>query len=92
MLHSVARKGVILRFTKRQLIFFRRHKDKPFYVNIWGFTTHAPEASAPNFLKEVKDVKVNRADFSEYMQPVFNDSMTVLDDLDLNMRHYLGNV
>jgi arylsulfatase A-like enzyme len=37
-------------------------------------------------------VKVNRADFSEYMQPVFDDSMAVFDDLNLNMRHYLANV
>ena len=26
------------------------------------------------------------------MQPVFDDSTTIWDDLDLNMRHYLGNV
>jgi len=77
---------------EKAIDFIRRHKDEPFYVNIWGFTTHAPVASAPNFLEVFKDVKVNRADFSEYMQPVFEDSITILDDLDLNMRHYLGNV
>jgi len=77
---------------EKAIDFIRRHKDEPFYVNIWGFTTHAPVASAPNFLEVFKDVKVNRADFSEYMQPVFDDSTTIWDDLDLNMRHYLGNV
>jgi len=77
---------------EKAIDFIRRHKDEPFYVNIWGFTTHAPVASAPNYLEKFKDVKVNRADFSDYMQPVFDDSITILDDLDLNMRHYLGNV
>ncbi len=77
---------------EKAIDFIRRHKDEPFYVNIWGFTTHAPVASAPNFLEEFKDVKVKRADFSEYMQPVFDDSITILDDLDVNMRHYLANV
>ena len=77
---------------EKAIDFIRRHKDKPFYVNIWGFTTHAPVASAPNYLEEFKDVKVNRSDFSDYMHPVFDDSIAIRDDLDLNMRHYLGNV
>ncbi len=61
-------------------------------MNIWGFTTHSPVASAPNFLAEFKDVKVDRDDFSPYMQSIFDDSIEIGGDLDLNMRHYLGNV
>ena len=72
--------------------FIRRHKDKPFYVNIWGFTTHAPVASAQNYLAAFSEVKVNRDDFSPYMQSVFDDSIELGGDLDLSMRHYLGNV
>jgi len=72
--------------------FIKRHKDKPFYVNIWGFTTHHPVASAPNFLEKFKDVKVDRKDFAGYMQPVFDDSNELGGDVDLAMRHYLGNV
>ena len=48
---------------EKAIEFIRRHKDKLFYVNIWGFTTHAPVASAPNFLAEFKELKVNRDDF-----------------------------
>jgi len=72
--------------------FIKRHKDEPFYVNIWGFTTHSPVASAPNFLAEFSDVTVDRNRFSEYMQPVFDDSLELDEDLDLSMRHYMGNI
>ena len=77
---------------EKAIDFIRRHKDEPFYVNIHGFTTHSPVASAPNFLAEFSDVKVDRADFSDYMQPIFDDSIELGGDLDLAMRHYLGNV
>ena len=43
---------------EKAIEFIRRHKDKPFYVNIWGFTTHAPVASAPNFLAEFKELTI----------------------------------
>ncbi len=72
--------------------FIKKNKDKPFYVNIWGFTTHHPVVSAPNFLEKFKDVKVDRKDFAGYMQPVFDDSNELGGDVDLAMRHYLGNV
>ena len=77
---------------EKAIDFIRRHKDEPFYVNIWGFTTHAPVASAPNYLAEFSEVKVHRQDFSPYMQSVFDDSIELGGDLDLSMRHYLGNV
>lgn len=72
--------------------FIKRHKDEPFYVNIWGFTTHSPVASAPNFLAKFSDVTVDRNDFSDYMQSIFDDSIELGGNLDLSMRHYLGNV
>jgi len=72
--------------------FIKKNKDKPFYVNVWGFTTHHPVVSAQNFLDEFKDVRVNRKDFAGYMQPVFDDSNELGGDVDLAMRHYLANV
>jgi N-acetylgalactosamine-6-sulfatase len=72
--------------------FIKRHKDEPFYVNIWGFTTHHPVVSAPSLLSEFSDVTVDRNDFSDYMQPVFDDSNELGGNLDMSMRHYLANV
>jgi len=72
--------------------FIKRHKDVPFYVNIWGFTTHHPVVSAKNFLAEFSDVTVDRSDFSDYMKPFFDDSIELGGDLDQSMRHYLANV
>ena len=72
--------------------FITRHKDEPFYVNIWGFTTHHPVVSADNFLTEFSHVTVDGKDFAGYMQPVFDDSIELGGDVNLAMRHYLGNV
>ena len=36
--------------------FIKNNKDKPFYVNIWGFTTHHPVVSAQNFLNQFSDL------------------------------------
>lgn len=72
--------------------FIKRHKDEPFYVNVWGFTTHHPVGSAPNFLEEFSDVTVDRNDFSAYMKPYFDDSIAMSGNLDQSMRHYLGTV
>ena len=72
--------------------FIKRNKDRPFYVNIWGFTTHSPVVSAPNLLEEFSCVIVDRDDFSDYMHPVFDDSIELGGDLDQSMRHYLANV
>lgn len=61
-------------------------------MNIWGFTTHHPVVSAPIFIEEFADIKVDRKDFADYMQPVFDDCIDLGGDLDECMRHYVGNV
>ena len=66
--------------------FIKENKDKAFYVNIWGFTTHSPVVSAPNFLKVFSDLKVNRNDFSKYMNPIFDDSIELGDHPEAGQR------
>jgi len=72
--------------------FIKRHKDQPFYVNVWGFSTHSPVVSHADLLAEFSDVKVDPNDFSKFMQQNFKESAKFGGDLDLAMRHYLANV
>ena len=72
--------------------FIKKNKDRPFYVNVWGFSTHYPVVSHPNHLAEFKDAKINPADFSEHMRARFRDCIEVGGDLNVSMRHYLANV
>ncbi len=72
--------------------FIEKNKDRPFYVNVWGFSTHFPVVSHSDHLAEFKDAKVNPADFSEHMRARFRDCVEVGGDLNESMRHYLANV
>ena len=39
---------------EKAIDFIRRHKDKPFYVNIWGFTTACARSIGTQFSGEVQ--------------------------------------
>lgn len=72
--------------------FIKDHKDKPFYVNIWGHATHFPVNTPPELVAHFKEVNVNRDDFSPTMQSKFDECLQIEGDLDVSMRQYLGDV
>ena len=72
--------------------FIKKHKDQPFYVNVWGQATHYPVSVHPDLAAEFKDVKVNRKDFSPTMQAKFDECEKIGGNLDTAMRQYLGDV
>lgn len=67
-------------------------KDQPFYVNIWGHSTHFPVHVSKDFTSKFIEVKVNRSDFSESMQHKFDECLQIGGNLDDSMRQYLGDV
>lgn len=77
---------------KAAIDFIRKNKDRPFYVNVWGFSTHAPVVSHPNHLAEFKDLVVNEADFSEHMQSKFRNCVKYGGNVNESMRQYLANL
>ena len=73
--------------------FMKEHAGKkPFYVNIWGHSTHFPVTVPPALAAEFMEIKVKRSDFSITMQDKFDECIQIGGDLDDSMRQYLGDV
>lgn len=72
--------------------FIRENKDEPFYVNIWGHSTHFPVHVADSLAQEFADEKVDRSSFSETMQHKFDQCLEIGGDLDDSMNQYLADV
>jgi len=76
----------------RAIEFIRENKDRPFYVNVWGFSTHSPVFAHSNHLAEFTDLVVDKSEFSERMQKKFKHCETYGVDVNESMRHYLADV
>ena len=48
--------------------FIERHKDQPFFVNVWAHITHFRVPSDTVFAEKFKDLKVNESLFGPYMK------------------------
>ncbi|MDC0325594.1 sulfatase-like hydrolase/transferase, partial [bacterium] len=74
--------------------FIRASADKgqPFYVNIWGHSTHFPVYTAPELSHTFKETKVRRSEFSQTMQHKFDECLQIGGDLNESMRQYLADV
>ena len=67
-------------------------KGQPFYVNIWGHSTHFPVHVNPQLTKPLNNLKVKRSDFSKTVQHKFDECIQIGGDLDDSMRQYLADV
>ncbi len=74
------------------IAFMKKNADKPFYVNVWGHSTHFPVNPPPALAATFNELKVDRKDFSETMQKKFDECLKIGGDLDDSMRQYLGDV
>ncbi|MEX0320993.1 MAG: sulfatase [Puniceicoccaceae bacterium] len=79
--------------TTAAIKFMRENAGKqPFYVNVWGHSTHFPVSVNQSLASEFIEVKVKRSDFSDTMQKKFDECIQIGGDLDESMRQYLGDV
>ena len=74
--------------------FIERHKDRPFYVNVWAHITHFRVPSDTVFAEEFTDLKVDESLFGPYMKTnkfdICRDEWGMsVDDC---MRNYLADV
>ena len=72
--------------------FIEENADRPFYVNIWGHSTHYPVQDYPKLAKELGDIPFTRDDFTDNIQGKFDESETIDPDLKESMRQYLADV
>lgn len=74
--------------------FIERHKDEPFYVNVWAHITHFSIPSDTVFAEEFTDLKVDESLFGPYMK---SNKFDICRDewglsVDECMRNYLADV
>jgi N-acetylgalactosamine-6-sulfatase len=70
----------------RAIDFIRRHKDKPFFVNLWIHETHTPHYPEPALLKEFEGLSETEMVYASILAAGDRDVgkvMAVLDELGL---------
>ena len=74
--------------------FIQRHKDEPFYVNVWAHITHFSIPSDTVFAEEFSALKVNESLFGPYMKAnkfdICRDEWGL--SVDACMKNYLADV
>jgi N-acetylgalactosamine-6-sulfatase len=74
--------------------FIERHKDGPFYVNVWAHITHFSIPSDKVFAEKFSDLKVDESLFGPYMKTnkfdICRDEWGI--DVDECMKNYLADV
>jgi N-acetylgalactosamine-6-sulfatase len=74
------------------IAFVEKHKDEPFYMNVWSHVSHHPVNPPEKFVAMFNDLKVKEADFSDYMHEKFQACRELGGDVDDAMRRYLADV
>jgi N-acetylgalactosamine-6-sulfatase len=84
------------------IAFIEDNNDVPFYVNIWGHSTHYAVNPPAEYVAEFSDLVVDRNDFFTHavnpdnsimgIQQKFDQSIALGFDLNTSMQTYLGDV
>ncbi len=88
------------------IAFIDRHNQNypgvPFYVNIWGHSTHYAVNPPAEYIAEFAGLVVDRSDFFTHVynpdndemgiQEQFDNSIALDPDLDTSMQNYMGDV
>jgi N-acetylgalactosamine-6-sulfatase len=72
--------------------FIDSHRDRPFYVNVWGHSTHHPVNPPASYAERFRDVRVQESDFAAPMREKFATCRERGGNVDAAMRNYLGDV
>ncbi|MEM9025767.1 MAG: sulfatase-like hydrolase/transferase, partial [Verrucomicrobiota bacterium] len=66
--------------------------ERPFYVNIMGHSTHFAVNPPDSHIEKFRHLKIDRAKFSESMQPKIDKAIEVGGDFEASMHAYLADV
>jgi len=72
--------------------FIEKHKDEPFYVNVWGHISHHPINPSPAEREAFGTLKVDESKFPSEMQEKFATCKKLGGDVSEHMRAYLAEV
>ncbi len=72
--------------------FIEQHKDRPFYVNVWGHITHHPINPTPAQLDAFGTLEVDESKFPAEMREKFATCRKLGGDPAAHLRAYLADV
>lgn len=72
--------------------FIEKHKDQPFYVNVWGHISHHPINPSPAVREAFGALKVDESKFPPEMQEKFTTCKKLGGDVSEHMRAFLADV
>ena len=72
--------------------FIEKHKDGPFYVNVWGHIPHHPVNPSPAVLDAFGPLQVDEAKFPAPMREKFANCRKQGGDVSRHMRAYLAEL
>jgi arylsulfatase A-like enzyme len=72
--------------------FIEKHKDAPFYINVWGHISHNPVNPIESLVKRWSGLQVKDSDFSPQMRVKLDQVRKAGGDVDDAMRRYLADV
>ena len=72
--------------------FIEQHRDKPFYVNIWGHIPHNPVNPVDSLVQRWAGLHVKEQDFPAQMHEKFKDVRQAKGNVDDGMQRYLADI
>lgn len=72
--------------------FIEKHRDGPFYVNVWSHISHHKIAPPPSYVEKFKSLVVDESKFAAPMQEKFALCKARGGDVSEHMRRYLADI
>ena len=72
--------------------FIEKHKDGPFYINVWGHVSHHKVDPPKSYIDKFEDVVVDELKFAAPMQEKFAVCKAQGGDVSEHMRAYLAEI
>lgn len=72
--------------------FIEANRDRPFYINVWGHSTHHPVNPPAAHAQRFARVTVNEADFAPQMREKFETVRQRGGNVHTVVRNYLGDI
>ncbi len=77
---------------QKAIDFIEKQQNSPFYVNVWANTSHLPVDPPASLTAAFDGLKVNREDFSKYMQAKFDRMESIGGNVSKGMQKYRSEV
>lgn len=74
------------------IAFIEQHRERPFYVNVWGHISHHPVVPPAEYVERFRDVAIDESRFAPPMLEKFAHCRGRGGDVSEHLRRYLADV